>query len=282
ADIAVKVAKLGLGFTIDRDAERRDAGHLCFGQCLAYVLACVSRIAVIMIVRPSVRQNDQKLCSRFLPQQLVRGMPYRRSEARVVLESDAADAALDIRIVFLCEILHDVEFYVSPAFARKTVDRINVADRIESFAHQHEAFFLDLDDASAWMCVRLQRISRDRAGGRARLIEQDRDSDVTFAAEAFRIDILVLAAVGLAVDDKIYESVKVVFLAVDLPMDPREILRLHQLELMPDRRYYAAIAATRQFNKGAIARFYSLFDHAAPTDAIVIQLTVPLVVGEGN
>ena len=47
-------------------------------------------------------------------------------------------------------------------------------------------------------------------------------------------------AVGPPVDDKLDECIQIVIFAVDLAVDTRQILGLHQLELVPDRGYDAA------------------------------------------
>ena len=121
-------------------------------------------------------------------------MADRGAETRVVLERNAADPSLDLFGIFFVKILYDVKLHIPAAFAGKTVDRINIADRLERLAHQDKAFLFDLDDAPAGMRVRLQRISRDRARGRGRLVEQDRDRDVALFSQTFCVDIFRLHA----------------------------------------------------------------------------------------
>ena len=122
-------------------------------------------------------------------QQFMRGVAYSGPEPSVVLKGNAADATLDLLGVFLVKILYDIKLHVSPTLAGKPGDRIHVADRLESLAHQHQAFFFDLDDPPARMCVGLERISRDRPGRRRRLVEQQRNCDVTLAPQLFGIDV---------------------------------------------------------------------------------------------
>src|SRR5690606_4692848 len=106
--------------------------------------------------------DDQQLRTRFLPQKLCRRMTDRGAEPGIVLERDAADSLFDLVRILFAEILHDVKFDVSPAFARKSVDRIKIADRFKRFAHQDKAFFFDLDYPTARVSVWLQRVSRYR------------------------------------------------------------------------------------------------------------------------
>lgn len=57
--ITVEIAQLGFRFAIDRDAEGCDALRLCLAQSFARVFACVTGVAVIVIVRTTVGQDDQ-------------------------------------------------------------------------------------------------------------------------------------------------------------------------------------------------------------------------------
>src|SRR6266576_1333353 len=90
----------------------------------------------------------------------------RCAETRVVLISNAADASFDFVGILLIEIFYDIEFHVAPAFGSKSIYRVNITDRFQRFAHQDQAFLFDLDDASSGMCVRLQRMTADRARSR--------------------------------------------------------------------------------------------------------------------
>ena len=54
ADLAVQILQFTFRFTIDRDAERRDAGNLRLAQGFTGVVARVSGIAVVVIVRAAV------------------------------------------------------------------------------------------------------------------------------------------------------------------------------------------------------------------------------------
>src|SRR5256885_15632987 len=63
-NIAVEVAQLAFRFAIDRDAERRDTGNLRLAQSFARVFTRIPRVAVIMIVRTAVRQNNQQTRAR--------------------------------------------------------------------------------------------------------------------------------------------------------------------------------------------------------------------------
>ena len=49
------------------------------------------------------------------------------------------------------------------------------------------------------------------------------------------------------------KRVQIVILAVDLAIDARQVLGLHQLELMTDRRDHAAITRARKLDKIAVA-----------------------------
>src|ERR1043165_1036014 len=125
----------------------------------------------------------------------MRGVSNRRPQPRVVLECDTADAALDLIRILLTEIFHDVKFHVASTFARESVDRVDVADSLESLTHEYESLFFDLDDPAAGVRIRLKRIPRDRSRGRRRLIEQDRDGDIALLSKALRINILRLSTV---------------------------------------------------------------------------------------
>src|ERR1700746_3198554 len=105
-------------------------------------------------------------------------MSDRGSETRVILKRYATDTPLDLVGIFLAKILYDIEFYFSAAFARKSVNGIDVPDGFECLAHQYETFFFDLDDTSSRMGVRLEWISSDRSRCGRRLIKKYRDGDV--------------------------------------------------------------------------------------------------------
>ena len=235
-----------------------------------------------MIVRPAVGQYYEQFGARFLPQQLIGRVADGGAEPCVVLERNAADAPLDLVRVLFRKVLDDIKLYVAAALTGKAVYRIHVADRFECLAHQNEPFLFDLDDPPTRMRVRLQRIAGNGAGGRAGLVEQQRNGDITLFAQAFGVDILGLLAVGPAIDDKIDQRVQIVIFAVEFAIDPCQIFRFHQLKLMPDRRNNAAITCAGEFDKGAVAELDLLFDHAAPADAVIVQLAVPFVVGKGD
>src|ERR1041384_5477102 len=110
-------------------------------------------------------------------------MPNRRSESRVVLISNPADASLHLVVILLIKILHDIKLHIPPSLRSESIDRVDVADSLERFAHQHETFLLDLDDPATRPCVRLQRMTANRARRRRRLIQQKRDPPVTPAPQ---------------------------------------------------------------------------------------------------
>ncbi len=58
SNVAVQVLQLGLGFAIDRDAKRRDAARFCLDQGFTNVLTGVTGIAIIVVVRTAVSQDD--------------------------------------------------------------------------------------------------------------------------------------------------------------------------------------------------------------------------------
>src|SRR6266498_1958407 len=60
ANLTIEVAQLRLRLAINSNAKRRDALVLCLPQSLARVIARVTRIAVIMIVRTPIRQDDEQ------------------------------------------------------------------------------------------------------------------------------------------------------------------------------------------------------------------------------
>src|SRR6476659_8926627 len=91
-DFAIKVAQFTFRFAVDGDAERRDATRLGIDESFARVFASVTGVARVMVVRTAVRNNDQQTRARFLFLKLRRRMPNRRSQPRVVLVSNAADA----------------------------------------------------------------------------------------------------------------------------------------------------------------------------------------------
>src|SRR5438552_2091940 len=147
-DFAVEIAQLAFGFSIDGDAERRDALVLSLAQSFTRVFASVAGVAIIVIVWATVREHNQQPSAGILLSEPRGGMTNRRAQPGVVLVSNAADALLHFVGIHLVKIFDDVELYVAPAFRGKAVDRINIADGFECLAQQHEALLFDLDNAA--------------------------------------------------------------------------------------------------------------------------------------
>src|SRR5229473_884 len=91
-DLAVKIAQLALRFAIDGDAERRDSLRLGLAQSFARVFARITGVAIIVIIRSPVGQNDQQTRAGLLLLELRGGMTNRGAQTRVVLISNPADA----------------------------------------------------------------------------------------------------------------------------------------------------------------------------------------------
>src|SRR5688572_9438557 len=139
----------------------------------------------------------------------MRRMTDGGSEPGVVLECYPADASLDLLGILFGEIFHDIELHIAPSFAGESVYRVNVAHRLERFAHQDEPLFLDLDYPPAGIRVWLEGIARDRTRGRRRLIKEYRDRDITLLPKALCVDVLRLATVSLAIDDEFDERIQI-------------------------------------------------------------------------
>src|ERR1044072_7207865 len=101
--------------------------------------------------------------ARLLSSEARGGVADGRAQACVVLVGDAADAPLDLFRITLVEIFDDVKLDVAPSFGSETVDRIDVADGFERFAHQDKPLLLDLYDAATRMRVGLKGVTPDGA-----------------------------------------------------------------------------------------------------------------------
>ena len=86
------------------------------------------------------------------------------------------------------------------------------------------------------------------------------------------------AVVGLAVDHEFDKCVEIVILTVDLAVYTLQISD-SSIEIGVYRRDHAAVTRACKLDKMRSPSSL-FFDHAAPADAIVIQLTVPFVVCE--
>src|ERR1700741_374013 len=100
-------------------------------------------------------------------------MTNRGPETRVVLIGDTANASFHFVVILFIKILHDVKLHIAPSFRSKTIDRVNVANGFECFAHQYETFFLDLDDLSSGSRVWLQWMPAHRARCRGWLVQEE-------------------------------------------------------------------------------------------------------------
>src|SRR5262245_52254118 len=87
-------------------------------------------------------------------------------------------------------------------------------------------------------------------------------------------------AIGAAVDEVVDDGIKIIVFTVNFIRNLRQILGLHQLKLMPNRRNDAFVSLPRVVNERAIAALHFLFNHAAPADAMIRQLAVPFIVIE--
>src|ERR1051326_2741744 len=108
--------------------------------------------------------------------------------------------------------------------------------------------------------------------------QQERHWQVAPAAQPLRINPLRLIAIRTAIDYKINDSVEIKLLAIDLIRNAREILRLHQLKLMPDRRDDTLVPFLREIHEVAIAMLHLLLDNPTPANPMIGQLSIPLVV----
>ena len=82
SDFTVEVAQFRLGVAVNRDTEGRDATDARLPESLARVFACVARVAVIVVVRTAVRENDEEACARLLSAETGGGVADGRAEPR--------------------------------------------------------------------------------------------------------------------------------------------------------------------------------------------------------
>src|SRR5207245_180899 len=118
--------------------------------------------------------------------------------------------------------------------------------------------------------------------GRRRLVQQERNSDIASPAQALGVEPLGLTPVGAAIDHIINHGVEIKLFAIQLVEHARQILGFQQLKLMTNRRDHAFVSLARLLDECLVAALHAFLNHAAPADAVVSKLAIPLVVVESN
>src|SRR6185503_5369510 len=143
------------------------------------------------------------------------------------------------------------------------------ADSFECFAHQHQAFFFDLDDPATGPRVWLQRMTTNRARGRRGLVQEKRDCHVAPSPQAFRVDPLRLLSISTAINYIVDDGVEIKLLAVDFIGNTYEVLGLHQLKLMAYRRNDTLVSLLCMFDEIAIAMLHFLLNDSTPAKSMI-------------
>src|ERR1044072_2582524 len=143
-------------------------------------------------------------------------MTNRCPESRVVLISNAANPSFHFIVILLIEILHDIKLHIPSPLRSEPIDRVDVADSFECLAHQHETFFLNLDDPASGSRVWLQRMTTNRACGRRRLVQEERNRHVASAPQTLRVNPLGLLSISTSINHIVNDGIEMKLLAVDL------------------------------------------------------------------
>src|SRR5215471_4808365 len=205
-------------------------------------------------------------------------MADRRAKPGVVLICDAADPALDLGAVVFREILNDIELDISAPFAGEALHRVNVADGLERFAHQDQAFFFNVDDPLTGLSIGFIRKAADRPSRRARHVQQERHSDIALAAQLASVEPVVDQSGRPFVQGVVYDCLQVVVFSVNLAANLAQVFGPQELKLVSNRRDDSGIAAANHLDEAAgPARAGPLYD-AAPACAVISEVAVPLVV----
>src|SRR6185312_13614577 len=85
---------------------------------------------------------------------------------------------------------------------------------------------------------------------------------------------------GATVNHIVNHRAQVELFAIELVEDSRQIFRFHQLKLMTNRRDDALVTFASLFDEVAVAVFDLLFDDSTPTQTMIGELAVPLIVIE--
>jgi hypothetical protein len=61
----------------------------------------------------------------------------RSTKSSVVLIVDTADTPFHFIAVFLVKVFHYIKLYIPPPLGSESIDRVDISNGLERFAHQH-------------------------------------------------------------------------------------------------------------------------------------------------
>ncbi|GBC77967.1 hypothetical protein HRbin08_01453 [bacterium HR08] len=232
-----------------------------------------------MIVGATVTEDDQELRARLLLHQASRRVTNGSSQARVILISDPADASFDFGRILLVEVLDDIKLHIVPALAREALDGVAVAHGLQGFAHEHQPFLFDVNDALARARGPHARRTRgDRARRRAGHIQQERDGHIALATQPPHVEPFGDASGRAPIQRIINHRLQIELLAVQFPADLLQRLGAQQLELMPDRGDHRPVLRAHGLDEVSRATPRGPLDHPTPGRAEIGQLMIPFLV----
>ena len=271
-------------------------------RVLDRVLLLHALAAVAAVLRAAVADQEHELRPGVDLFELRRGVADGGAHARGVERRDLVEAALDLVVERLLDLLDDVELDVLAAEAGEAVDAVAVAEGFERRHEQHHRLLLHVDDALVRASrglaaagaepgrvgdgvgrdvpVGVPRALLDGLGGRRAHIDEEDDADVALVLVAAPVDALVRRAVAAELHEGLDPRVDVDVLALGEPLHLAVHLGANGLELAADLVHEPRVGVQGLGVEIGLAGNCGALLDDAPAGPVIIGAEVPLVVDE--